>query len=320
MIEPFARYGFNKSHAVAYALVAYKTAYLKAHYPVDFLAATLSAEIGSTDGIVKVIGDCVEMGIPVLPPDINESSQELRGGRGGDPLRPRGGQGGRRSGGGGDPRRAAEGAVRLVHGLRPPAGVAPRQPAHIRRADRGRRVRLARAGRATLAAGAERVLAFAARRREEAAPGPVHPLRPRRRRDGDGPPLRRLPGPSRVVARRAPEGGEGSPRVLRDGAPARPRFAEAIERFADAKVSELAVAPRPDGAHRGRPDAAEEAEDQEGNERGEDDAEGGPRGHDRERPGLRSSRASTRRSAHGSRRTCRSWSARRSASPARRSS
>lgn len=73
LIEPFARYGFNKSHAVAYALVAYKTAYLKAHYPVDFLAATLSAEIGSTDGIVKVIGDCVEMGIPVLPPDINES-------------------------------------------------------------------------------------------------------------------------------------------------------------------------------------------------------------------------------------------------------
>ncbi|HVG36272.1 MAG TPA: DNA polymerase III subunit alpha, partial [Thermoplasmata archaeon] len=71
LIEPFERYGFNKSHAVAYALVAYKTAFLKAHYPVDFLAAALSAEIGSTDGIVKVIGDCVEMGIPVLPPDIN---------------------------------------------------------------------------------------------------------------------------------------------------------------------------------------------------------------------------------------------------------
>ena len=77
LIEPFARYGFNKSHAVAYALVAYKTAYLKAHYPVDFLAATLSAEIGSTDGIVKVIGDCAEMGIPVLPPDINESRKNF---------------------------------------------------------------------------------------------------------------------------------------------------------------------------------------------------------------------------------------------------
>ena len=77
LIEPFARYGFNKSHAVAYALVAYKTAYLKAHYPVDFLAAALSAEIGSTDGIVKVIGDCTEMGIPVLRPDINESRKNF---------------------------------------------------------------------------------------------------------------------------------------------------------------------------------------------------------------------------------------------------
>jgi DNA polymerase III subunit alpha len=77
LIEPFARYGFNKSHAVAYALVAYKTAYLKAHYPVDYLAASLSAEIGSTDGIVKVIGDSTEMGIPVLPPDINESQKNF---------------------------------------------------------------------------------------------------------------------------------------------------------------------------------------------------------------------------------------------------
>ena len=73
LIEPFARYGFNKSHAVAYALVAYKTAYLKAHYPIDFFAANLSSEIGSTDGIVKVLGDCQESNVPVLPPDINES-------------------------------------------------------------------------------------------------------------------------------------------------------------------------------------------------------------------------------------------------------
>src|SRR4029453_901562 len=73
LIEPFARYGFNKSHAVAYAFLAYKTAYLKAHHPVDFFAANLSAEIGSTDGIVKVLGDCQESGIAVLPPDINES-------------------------------------------------------------------------------------------------------------------------------------------------------------------------------------------------------------------------------------------------------
>ncbi|HYR45972.1 MAG TPA: DNA polymerase III subunit alpha, partial [Thermoanaerobaculia bacterium] len=77
LIKPFGRYGFNKSHAVAYALLAYKTAYLKAHYPVDFLAATLSAEIGSTEGIVKVIGDCLECAIPVLAPDINESREEF---------------------------------------------------------------------------------------------------------------------------------------------------------------------------------------------------------------------------------------------------
>jgi len=79
LIEPFARYGFPKAHAVAYALVAYKTAYLKAHHPVDFLASTLSAEIGSTDGIVKVIGDCVECAVAVLPPDINESQKKFAG-------------------------------------------------------------------------------------------------------------------------------------------------------------------------------------------------------------------------------------------------
>jgi DNA polymerase III subunit alpha len=75
LIEPFARYGFNKSHAVAYALIAYKTAYLKAHYPVHFLAACLTAEIGNTDGIVKILGECADSDINVLPPDINESSR-----------------------------------------------------------------------------------------------------------------------------------------------------------------------------------------------------------------------------------------------------
>lgn len=73
LMETFARYGFNKSHAVAYALVAYQTAFLKAHYPVHFMAACLSAEIGNTDGIVKVMGECTLAGVPVLPPGINES-------------------------------------------------------------------------------------------------------------------------------------------------------------------------------------------------------------------------------------------------------
>lgn len=73
MLVSFAGYGFNKSHAAGYALVAYQTAYLKAHYPAEFMAATLSSEMGDTDRVVKLIGECRRMNIPVLPPDVNES-------------------------------------------------------------------------------------------------------------------------------------------------------------------------------------------------------------------------------------------------------
>jgi len=73
-IEPFAGYGFNKSHSVAYAMVAYQTAYLKAHHPVAFMAAMLNSELSSSDEIAKYIAECRQnMGIAVLPPDINES-------------------------------------------------------------------------------------------------------------------------------------------------------------------------------------------------------------------------------------------------------
>ena len=72
-IEPFAGYGFNKSHAVAYAMLAYKTAYLKTHHPVAFMAAMLTSEMGSTDDVVKYVQECREMGIEVLPPDVNQS-------------------------------------------------------------------------------------------------------------------------------------------------------------------------------------------------------------------------------------------------------
>jgi DNA polymerase-3 subunit alpha len=72
-IEPFAGYGFNKSHSVAYANLAYKTAYLKAHYPVAFMAAMLNSELSSTDAIAKYTAECRNMGIDLLPPDINES-------------------------------------------------------------------------------------------------------------------------------------------------------------------------------------------------------------------------------------------------------
>ncbi|MEO6196344.1 MAG: DNA polymerase III subunit alpha [Thermoanaerobaculia bacterium] len=73
-IEPFAGYGFNKSHSVAYASVAYQTAYLKAHYPVAFMAAMLNSELSSTDAIAKYTAECRVMGITLLPPDINESA------------------------------------------------------------------------------------------------------------------------------------------------------------------------------------------------------------------------------------------------------
>ncbi len=73
LIERFAGYGFNKSHATRYSFVAYQTAWLKTYYPVEFMAALLTYEMNDTDKIVEYIGECREMGIEVLPPDINES-------------------------------------------------------------------------------------------------------------------------------------------------------------------------------------------------------------------------------------------------------
>lgn len=77
LIEKFASYGFNKSHSVAYSVVAYQTAYLKAHYPAEYMASTLSSEIGNTDKIVMLIDDCRKQGIKVLPPDANESGLDF---------------------------------------------------------------------------------------------------------------------------------------------------------------------------------------------------------------------------------------------------
>ncbi len=73
LMAKFAGYGFNKSHSAAYALVAYQTAYLKAHYPLCYMTALLSYEMGNTDQIVKYVSVCKKMGIEILPPDINES-------------------------------------------------------------------------------------------------------------------------------------------------------------------------------------------------------------------------------------------------------
>jgi DNA polymerase-3 subunit alpha len=77
LMAKFAGYGFNKSHSAAYALVAYQTAYLKAHYPAQFLAALLSCDVDNTDKVVKYINECRQMKIEVLPPDINESFNDF---------------------------------------------------------------------------------------------------------------------------------------------------------------------------------------------------------------------------------------------------
>ncbi|HNQ02723.1 MAG TPA: DNA polymerase III subunit alpha, partial [Syntrophales bacterium] len=76
-METFAGYGFNKSHSAAYAMISYQTAYLKAHYPVEFMAALLTSEKGNRDKVIKHISVCKEMGIPVLPPDINQSALDF---------------------------------------------------------------------------------------------------------------------------------------------------------------------------------------------------------------------------------------------------
>jgi len=76
-IETFGRYGFNKSHSVAYSILSYHTAWLKAHHPAEFMAALLSSSIGDTDSVVKFINEARELEIDVLPPDVNESGYKF---------------------------------------------------------------------------------------------------------------------------------------------------------------------------------------------------------------------------------------------------
>jgi DNA polymerase-3 subunit alpha len=76
-MEKFAGYGFNKSHSAAYALLAYQTAYLKTHYPVEFMAALLTSETSKPENVVKYIGECKEMGIAVEPPDVQVSGAQF---------------------------------------------------------------------------------------------------------------------------------------------------------------------------------------------------------------------------------------------------
>ena len=77
LIKQFAEYGFNKSHSAAYAMVAYQTAYLKAHYPTEYMAALLTSEQDRTDKLIRYVHHCRESNIPVDPPDINESTRDF---------------------------------------------------------------------------------------------------------------------------------------------------------------------------------------------------------------------------------------------------
>jgi DNA polymerase-3 subunit alpha len=77
LISHFAGYGFNKSHSAAYALIACQTAYLKAHYPMEFMAALLTMDMGDTDKVIRYMNECKERGIAVTPPDVNKSSMDF---------------------------------------------------------------------------------------------------------------------------------------------------------------------------------------------------------------------------------------------------
>ncbi len=85
LLEKFAQYGFNKSHSAAYGIVTYHTAYLKANYPVEFMAGVLSYEVNNTDKIANFVSECQRMGIHILPPDINKSGLRFTPGDSGKP-------------------------------------------------------------------------------------------------------------------------------------------------------------------------------------------------------------------------------------------
>ena len=163
-MEHFAGYGFNKSHSTAYALLAYQTAYLKANYPWHFAAALLTIEAQNTDKLALYLGECRERGIPVLPPDINESQLRVHGRAGRRALRPdaRSRTSARARSSRCSTCAQAQGphhvAARAVRGARPAAG----QQARVREPGQGRRVRLAGAGAGAAAVAALRPRLFAA--------------------------------------------------------------------------------------------------------------------------------------------------------------
>ena len=152
LMEKFAGYGFNRSHSAAYALVAWQTAYFKAHHAAAFMAANLSLVMDDTDKVKAFYDDAVAQGLAILPPDINASGYRFRAGRRAQhSLRPRRHQGHRRGGDQRDRRGAGRGRAfhRPVRFL-PPRRQADRQPP--RRRSAGARGRIRRDRRAPLVA------------------------------------------------------------------------------------------------------------------------------------------------------------------------
>src|SRR5207237_10808856 len=80
--EPFARYGFNRAHAACYGLIAYYTAYLKAHYPAEYMTAVLTRDAGDTEKVAQAVAECHRMDIRILPPDVNTSAASFAVGGG----------------------------------------------------------------------------------------------------------------------------------------------------------------------------------------------------------------------------------------------
>ncbi len=173
LMEKFAGYGFNKSHSAAYALLSYQTAYLKAHYPAQFMAAVLSADMDHTDKVVTLIKECSDMGLKVLSPDVNASVYEFAA-CGQHSIRY--GLGAVRGVGRGAveallAERQARGPFRLARGSVPAPGPAESQPPRARGAAAQRQPGCARP---------QPRHAHGRTRQRHAARGPEHPLARRR--------------------------------------------------------------------------------------------------------------------------------------------
>ena len=179
LMEFFAGYGFNKSHSTTYALLAYQTAWLKANYPRHFMAALLTIEAANTDKLAMYLGECRELGVPILPPDINSSELAFRSSTDGVRF------------GLGAVKNVGEGAVLSMLGVRKELGPhrfalhalrarrsAAREQARAREPGQGRRARRARAGsdppsvrRARLFAAVDRALEHGGRHQRDREKG-----------------------------------------------------------------------------------------------------------------------------------------------------